>query len=230
MMIRLVNVSKVYDNGITALSNVNINIKAGDFVFLVGPSGAGKTTIIKLLIKEIEPTSGDIFVNDKNVTVLKRREIPYFRRNIGVVFQDFRLLPDRNVYDNIAFAMQVVGTPSKEIRRRVPLMLSLVNLSSKAYAYPNELSGGEQQRVVLARAIANNPPVLIADEPTGNLDPDTGWDIVNLLSEINRRGTTVIMATHAKEIVDAMRKRVIILKKGTVISDQEKGVYLDEVK
>ncbi|MDI3508026.1 MAG: cell division transport system ATP-binding protein [Clostridiales bacterium] len=229
-MIRLVNVSKVYDNGITALSNVNINIKAGDFVFLVGPSGAGKTTIIKLLIKEIEPTSGDIFVNDKNVTVLKRREIPYFRRNIGVVFQDFRLLPDRNVYDNIAFAMQVVGTPSKEIRRRVPLMLSLVNLSSKAYAYPNELSGGEQQRVVLARAIANNPPVLIADEPTGNLDPDTGWDIVNLLSEINRRGTTVIMATHAKEIVDAMRKRVIILKKGTVISDQEKGVYLDEVK
>lgn len=229
-MIRLVNVSKVYDNGITALSNVNMNIKAGDFVFLVGPSGAGKTTIIKLLIKEIEPTSGDIFVNDKNVTVLKRREIPYFRRNIGVVFQDFRLLPDRNVYDNIAFAMQVVGTPSKEIRRRVPLMLSLVNLSSKAYAYPNELSGGEQQRVVLARAIANNPPVLIADEPTGNLDPDTGWDIVNLLSEINRRGTTVIMATHAKEIVDAMRKRVIILKKGTVISDQEKGVYLDEVK
>ncbi|MDK2902230.1 MAG: cell division transport system ATP-binding protein [Clostridiales bacterium] len=229
-MIRLVNVSKVYDNGITALSNVNINIKAGDFVFLVGPSGAGKTTIIKLLIKEIEPTSGDIFVNDKNVTVLKRREIPYFRRNIGVVFQDFRLLPDRNVYDNIAFAMQVVGTPSKEIRRRVPLMLSLVNLSSKAYAYPNELSGGEQQRVVLARAIANNPPVLIADEPTGNLDPDTGWDIVNLLSEINRRGTTVIMATHAKEIVDAMRKRVIILKKGTVISDQEKGVYLDDVK
>jgi cell division transport system ATP-binding protein len=207
-----------------------MNIKAGDFVFLVGPSGAGKTTIIKLLIKEIEPTSGDIFVNDKNVTVLKRREIPYFRRNIGVVFQDFRLLPDRNVYDNIAFAMQVVGTPSKEIRRRVPLMLSLVNLSSKAYAYPNELSGGEQQRVVLARAIANNPPVLIADEPTGNLDPDTGWDIVNLLSEINRRGTTVIMATHAKEIVDAMRKRVIILKKGTVISDQEKGVYLDEVK
>jgi cell division transport system ATP-binding protein len=229
-MIRLVNVSKVYDNGVTALSNVNINIKAGDFVFLVGPSGAGKTTIIKLLLKEIEPTSGDIFVNDKNITVLKRREIPYFRRNIGVVFQDFRLLPDRNVYDNIAFAMQVVGTPSKEIRRRVPLMLSLVNLSSKAYAYPNELSGGEQQRVVLARAIANNPPVLIADEPTGNLDPDTGWDIVNLLSEINRRGTTVIMATHAKEIVDAMRKRVIILKKGTVISDQEKGVYLDEVK
>ncbi|MBZ4666751.1 cell division ATP-binding protein FtsE [Mahella sp.] len=229
-MIRLVNVSKVYDNGVTALSNVNINIKAGDFVFLVGPSGAGKTTIIKLLLKEIEPTSGDIFVNDKNVTVLKRKEIPYFRRNIGVVFQDFRLLPDRNVYDNIAFAMQVVGTPSKEIRRRVPLMLSLVNLSSKAYAYPNELSGGEQQRVVLARAIANNPPVLIADEPTGNLDPDTGWDIVNLLSEINRRGTTVIMATHAKEIVDAMRKRVIILKKGTVISDQEKGVYLDDVK
>ncbi|AEE95860.1 cell division ATP-binding protein FtsE [Mahella australiensis] len=229
-MIRLVNVSKVYDNGVTALSNVNINIKAGDFVFLVGPSGAGKTTIIKLLLKEIEPTSGDIFVNDKNITVLKRREIPYFRRNIGVVFQDFRLLPDRNVYDNIAFAMQVVGTPSKEIRRRVPLMLSLVNLSSKAYAYPNELSGGEQQRVALARAIANNPPVLIADEPTGNLDPDTGWDIVNLLSEINRRGTTVIMATHAKEIVDAMRKRVIILKKGTVISDQEKGVYLDEVK
>jgi cell division transport system ATP-binding protein len=229
-MIRLVNVSKVYDNGVTALSNVNINIKAGDFVFLVGPSGAGKTTIIKLLLKEIEPTSGDIFVNDKNVTVLKRKEIPYFRRNIGVVFQDFRLLPDRNVYDNIAFAMQVVGTPSKEIRRRVPLMLSLVNLSSKAYAYPNELSGGEQQRVVLARAIANNPPVLIADEPTGNLDPDTGWDIVNLLSEINRRGTTVIMATHAKEIVDVMRKRVIILKKGTVISDQEKGVYLDDVK
>jgi len=229
-MIRFVNVSKTYDNGATALLDVNINIKAGEFVFLVGPSGAGKTTIIKLLLKEIEPTTGNIFVNNKNVTSLKHKEIPYFRRNIGVVFQDFRLLPDRNVYDNIAFAMRVVGTSQREIRRRVPVLLSLINLSNKAYAYPNELSGGEQQRVVLARAIANNPPILIADEPTGNLDPDTGWEIVKLLGEINRRGTTVIMATHAKDIVDVMRRRVITLRKGKVISDQEKGMYLDDVK
>lgn len=227
-MIRMINVSKVYDNGVMALSNVNIDIKVGEFVFLVGPSGAGKTTIIKLLLKELEPTSGTILIDDKDITKLKRREIPYLRRSIGVVFQDFRLLPDRNVYDNVAFAMQVVGAPPKEIRRRVPLVLSLVKLSNKAYAYSHELSGGEQQRVVLARAIVNNPSILIADEPTGNLDPDTGWDIVSLLNEINRRGTTVIMATHAKDIVDAMRRRVITLRKGMVISDQEKGMYLDE--
>ena len=205
-MIEFINVSKEYKNGVKALSNVSLSIDKGEFVFLVGPSGAGKSTLIKLLLKEENPTSGTIYLNNKDITSVRNRKIPYIRRNIGVVFQDFRLLPNKTVYENIAFAMEIIGAPPKEIRRNVPMVLSMVDLSSKAHCYPDELSGGEHQRVAISRAIVNNPPVLIADEPTGNLDPDTAWEIMKVLRDINRRGTTILMATHAKDIVRCNEK------------------------
>jgi len=227
-MIEFSNVSKLYDNNVKALSEVNIKIEAGEFVFLVGPSGSGKSTFIKLLIKEIDPTIGEITVADKKLTKLTRSQTPYFRRRIGMVFQDFRLIPTLNVYENVAFAMRVVEASPKEIRRRVPMVLSLVGLSHKYKMFPNELSGGEQQRVSLARAIVNNPAVLIADEPTGNLDPETAKEIMDLLDDINRAGTTILMATHAKEIVDNMQKRVIAIEKGNIVRDEKRGSYEDE--
>ncbi|MDF2672107.1 MAG: ftsE [Clostridiales bacterium] len=224
-MIKLKNVSKVYKNNHIALSNVSISINKGEFVFVVGPSGAGKSTFIKLLMKEIEPTSGEVNVNGINVEKLKRKEVPYYRRNIGVVFQDFRLLADKTVFENVAFAMQIIETSSKDIKKRVPQVLALVRLSNKGNQYPSQLSGGEQQRVVLARALVNNPKLLICDEPTGNLDPDTSWGIMELLDDINKGGTTIVMATHAKDLVDRMKKRVIAIEKGVVVRDQQRGVY-----
>ncbi|TCW38046.1 cell division ATP-binding protein FtsE [Thermohydrogenium kirishiense] len=224
-MIKFVGVSKKYKNEIIAVSNINFTIDNGEFVFLVGPSGAGKSTILKLLLREEIPTTGSIFVDKKDITKLKRRDVPYLRRNIGVVFQDFKLLPNKTVYENIAFALQIVEAEPKYIRRRVPMVLSLVGLSDRANSYPQQLSGGEQQRVSIARAIVNEPSILVADEPTGNLDPDTSWEIVKLLSEINKRGTTVIMSTHAKDIVDLMKKRVIALEKGNIVRDEMRGAY-----
>ena len=223
-MIEFRNVSKKYDTGTEAIHNINFKINKGEFAFLVGSSGSGKSTIIKLILKEEEPTSGNIIINGKDTTFLKPSKIPYLRRSMGIVFQDFRLLPDKTVYENVAFAMYVVKATPKHIRRQVPMVLSLVGLANKAKVYPNELSGGEQQRVALARAIVNNPSMLIADEPTGNLDPNTAWDIMELLNDINLRGTTVVVATHAKDIVDKMNKRVIRISNGNIIRD-EKGGY-----
>lgn len=227
-MIEFKNVSKVYQSNHIALSNVTIEINKGEFVFIVGPSGAGKSTMIKLLMKEIEPTNGQIIVNGIDVNGLKRREIPYYRRNIGVVFQDFKLLQNKTVNENVAFAMRIVGASYREIKKRVPQILNVVGLSNKGNQYPNQLSGGEQQRVGLARALVNNPAILICDEPTGNLDPDTAWGIMELLDDINKSGTTILMATHAKDVVDKMKKRVIALEKGVVIRDQERGGYIYE--
>ncbi|HOV27103.1 MAG TPA: cell division ATP-binding protein FtsE [Pseudobacteroides sp.] len=227
-MISFENVTKIYQNGTLALTNINLKINKGDFAFIIGQSGSGKSTMIKLILKEEEATEGIITVNGFNVTTMGRKEIPYYRRSIGVVFQDFRLLPGKTVYENVAFAMQIVEALPKEIRRRVPMILGLVGLSNKAKVYPNQLSGGEQQRVALARALVNNPALLVADEPTGNLDPETSWEIMKLLTEINQMGTTVVVATHEKNIVDTMKKRVIALSKGEIIRDQEKGQYEDE--
>lgn len=228
-MIKFMNVSKEYGNGVNALSNIKLNIRKGEFVFLIGSSGAGKSTLIKLLLKEEEPTSGKIILNDKDITKVKNRRVPFIRRNIGVVFQDFRLLPNKTVYENVAFAMEIIGAHPKDIRRTVPMVLSMVDLSRKASSFPDQLSGGEHQRVAIARAIVNNPPVLIADEPTGNLDPDTAGEIMKVLSDINGRGTTVLMATHARDIVNKMKKRVIELERGKLIRDEEKGGYGNEV-
>ncbi|MCF6463846.1 cell division ATP-binding protein FtsE [Clostridium sp. Cult1] len=228
-MIKFINTSKEYKNGVKALSNINLTISKGEFVFLVGPSGAGKSTLIKLILKEEDPTEGKIYLNDMDITKVKNRKIPYIRRNVGVVFQDFRLLPNKTVYENVAFAMEIIGAHPKDIRRNVPMVLSMVDLSKKAHCYPDELSGGEHQRVAIARSIVNSPPILIADEPTGNLDPDTAWEIMKVLRDINRRGTTVLMATHAKDIVDIMKKRVIAIDGGKIIRDEEKGVYEHEL-
>ena len=222
-MIEFKNVSKVYDTGTEAVHNANFKIDKGEFVFLVGSSGSGKSTLIKLILKEEEPTKGNIIFNGKDTTFLKPKRVPFLRRSMGVVFQDFRLLPDKTVYENVAFAMYIVKATPRHIKRQVPMVLSLVGLSAKAKMYPNELSGGEQQRVALARALVNNPSMIIADEPTGNLDPDTAWEIMNLLNDINLRGTTVVMATHAKNIVDEMNKRVIHIDKGNIISDRKGG-------
>ena len=227
-MIEFNNVSKIFNNNVKALSNVSVKIDSGDFVFLVGPSGSGKSTFIKMLLKEIEPTMGSITVADKDLSEIKRNQIPYYRRKIGMVFQDFRLIPTLNVYENVAFAMRVVEASQKEIRKRVPMVLSLVGLSHKYKMFPSELSGGEQQRVSLARAIVNNPSVLIADEPTGNLDPDTANEIMELLDDINKSGTTIVMATHAKDIVDSMKKRVIAIEKGAIVRDDRRGMYENE--
>ena len=222
-MIEFRNVTKTYDTGTKAVKNANFLIEKGEFCFLVGTSGSGKSTLIKLILKEEEATSGNIIINGKDTTFLKPNRVPYLRRSMGVVFQDFRLLPDKTVYDNVAYAMYIVRATQRHIRRQVPMVLSLVGLSQKAKMYPNELSGGEQQR-----ALVNNPSMLIADEPTGNLDPDTAWDIMNLLNDINMRGTTVVVATHAKDIVDKMKKRVIHIEKGDIIRDDKKGGY-DEI-
>lgn len=227
-LIQLHNITKIYPNNVTALKNISLSIEKGEFVFIIGSSGSGKSTLLKLLLKEIEPTQGEIIINDKNITHLKKKEIPFLRRKLGVVFQDFRLLPNKTVYENVAFAMQIVEATPKEIRRNVPMVLSMVGLAKKARCYPNQLSGGEQQRTALARAIINNPPILICDEPTGNLDPVTSWEIMKLLKDINDRGTTVIIATHEKDIVDKMKKRVIEIKNGTLIRDLPKGGYSDE--
>jgi len=227
-MIEFINVKKVYPNDVVALNNVNVKINKGEFVFLVGQSGSGKSTFLKLILKEEDATEGTIFVNGYEVSGMKRRDIPYLRRSIGVVFQDFRLLPDKTVYENVAFAMRITEALPKEIRRQVPMALGLVGLSRKANAFPNQLSGGEQQRVAVARAIVNNPSILIADEPTGNLDPETAWEIMKLLVDINNRGTTVVVATHEKNIVDSLKKRVICIDKGTIIRDQQKGTYENE--
>lgn len=224
-MIELINISKRYKNGVMALSNINVKIDKGEFVFLVGPSGAGKSTLIKMLLKEVEPTQGRIIIDREDITYIHRRKVPYVRRKTGVVFQDFRLLENKTVYENVAFAMEIIESSPREIRRQVPMILSMVGLSDKAKAYPNQLSGGEQQRVSIARAIINSPPILIADEPTGNLDPETSWEIMKLLRNINRRGTTIVMATHAKDIVDLMQQRVIALEKGNVARDEKGGSY-----
>lgn len=229
-MVEFTNVTKKYSNGTLALNDVNIKIDKGEFVFIVGQSGSGKSTLIKLMLKEEDPTEGEVVVNGYNINTMPRNEIPNLRRSLGVVFQDFRLLPNKTVYENVAFAMEITEALPKEIRRQVPMALALVGLSRKANALPNQLSGGEQQRAALARALVNNPALLIADEPTGNLDPETSWDIMKLLSEINQRGTTVIIATHEKNIVDEMKKRVIAINKGVIVRDQEKGSYKNEDK
>ena len=226
-MIVLDNVCKTYSTGVSALNGVNLRIHKGEFVFIVGSSGSGKTTLFKLLLKELEPTSGRIYINSQNIGPLRRRKIPKMRRGMGVVFQDFRLLKDRNIYENIAFAQRVIGKPAKVIRESVPQMLTLVGLADKAEAFPNELSGGEQQRVSLARALVNNPPILLADEPTGNLDPTNAWEIMMLLEDINKRGTTVVVVTHNQDIVERMQKRVITIDKGVVVSDEKGGITND---
>ena len=229
-MIELQNVSKVYSNGAIGLNNVSLHIQKGEFVFITGNSGSGKSTFLKLLFKEIDPNRGKIIINKRDITKLSRKQIPYLRRDLGMVFQDFRLLPNKTVYENVAFAMQIVGAPAREIRRNVPIVLGLVGLARKARCYPNELSGGEQQRTALARAIVNNNPILIADEPTGNLDPATSWEIMNCLQDINKRGVTVIMATHEREIVNALKKRVIEISNGEISKDVQEGGYDDEVE
>ena len=226
-MIKLEHVSKSYTAGIPALNDVSLDIEEGEFVFIVGDSGSGKSTLIKLLLKELEPTEGTITINNKKLNKIKRRQIPKFRRNIGVVFQDFRLLKDRNIYDNVAFAQKVIGESNRSIKKYVPSMLSMVGLAAKYRSYPRQLSGGEQQRVAIARALINEPKILLADEPTGNLDNHNAWEIMKLLEEINSRGTTVVVVTHNLEIVKAMNKRVITMKKGVVVEDSE-GDYSDE--
>ena len=228
-MIDLQGVSKLYPNNVLALRDINLRIDPGEFVFLVGASGAGKSTLIKMLLCQEKPTRGEIRVMGRLLNRLRRREISLYRRKIGVVFQDFKLLPQRTVFENVAFALRVIEAPAKEIRRRVPAALEMVGLLDKQSHYPNQLSGGEQQRVALARAIINNPLLLIADEPTGNLDPKNSWDVTNLLVDINRRGTTVIMASHAMDIVNAMNRRVIMLERGTLVKDQEGGAYALEI-
>ena len=228
-MIEFRNVNKKYSTGTEAVKNANFTIEKGEFAFLVGASGSGKSTLIKLILKEEQATKGKIVIDGKDITHIKKSRIPYLRRSMGVVFQDFRLLPDKTVYENVAFAMYIVNANPKHIKRQVPMVLNLVGLSDKEKMYPNELSGGEQQRVALARALVNNPSMIIADEPTGNLDPKTAWDIMTLLNDINARGTTVVMATHAEDIVNQMRKRVIQIDKGIIIRDDKKGGYNGEV-
>lgn len=224
-MIQFQQVSKVYTNGVAALNNINLYIDKGEFVFLVGPSGAGKTTFMKMVIRRERPTEGLVYVGRKNLSQMRESEIPVFRRNIGVIFQDYKLLPNKTIFENVAFALEVIEASRRDILRQVPAVLDLVGLKDRARVFPSELSGGEQQRVSLARSIVNRPLLLLADEPTGNLDPDTSWGIMDLLLEINKRGTTIIMATHNKGIVDRMRKRVLALESGNLIRDEQKGVY-----
>jgi len=227
-IIALDHVTMKYPTGTIALNDVSLNIEEGEFVFIVGSSGSGKTTMMELLLRELVPTKGKIEVAGFNYNKIKPRQIPKVRRKIGVVFQNFRLLKDRTVYENVAFAQRVIETPSRYIRRQVPAMLTMVGLADKYKSYPKQLSGGEQQRVAIARALVNKPDIILADEPTGNLDPKNSWEIMNLLEEINAKGTTVVVVTHNKEIVDVMKKRVITLKKGVIVSDVEKGGYIDE--
>lgn len=224
-MIQFQDVSKVYPNGAVALTNINLQIEKGEFVFLVGPSGAGKTTFMKMIIRRELATKGLVLVGRKNLNRMKESEVPVFRRNIGFIFQDYKLLPNKTVFENVSFALEVIEASKKEIMKQVPAVLELVGLKEKAQIFPSELSGGEQQRVSLARAIVNRPLLLLADEPTGNLDPETSWGLMDLLTEINKRGTTIIMATHNKAIVDKMKRRVIALEGGIIIRDELKGVY-----
>lgn len=224
-MIEFVNVVKKYDHGVCAMDNVNLRIEKGEFVFLVGPSGSGKSTFLKLMIKEEEPSAGKILIDGKDITRLKKKDIPYLRRKIGFVFQDFRLLYDRTVAENITFALRIVEASEKEIKTQLRTVLQMVGLTGKENYYPNQLSGGEQQRVALARALATKPPILIADEPTGNLDPQTAEEIFKTLLEINARGTTILVVTHAKDIVNELSKRVIALDHGKVVKDDARGVY-----
>ena len=224
-MIELNDVTKIYKNGVIGIENFNLKIDKGEFAFIVGNSGSGKSTLLKLLLKELEASKGSVKINGDEIVGLKRKQIPKLRRSMGVVFQDFRLLPKKNIYENVAFALEVTESSIKDIRRNVPVALSMVGLAKKARMYPDQLSGGEQQRVALARAIVNDPQILIADEPTGNLDPSTSWEIMKLLDDINHRGTTVIVATHDKEIVNVMKRRVVELKHGKIIRDEQEGRY-----
>ena len=224
-MIKLEHVSKSYSAGIPALNDVSLNIEEGEFVFVVGDSGSGKSTLIKLLLKELEPTEGTITINGRKLNKIRRRQIPKFRRNIGVVFQDFRLLKDRNIYDNVAFAQKVIGESNRSIKKNVPKLLSMVGLAAKYRSYPRQLSGGEQQRVAIARALINKPKILLADEPTGNLDANNAWEIMKLMEEINEQGTTVVVVTHNLDIVKAMNKRVITMQKGVVVDDTASDHY-----
>lgn len=227
-MIYLYNISKIYDNGVKGLDDLTLQIIRGEFVFLVGPSGAGKSTLMKILSREELPTRGHIVFNGRNLSRLKKKDVPYYRRRIGMVFQDFRLLPNKTVFENVAFALEITGHSGRDIKRDVPTVLKQVGLEKKAAMRPAQLSGGEQQRTCVARAIVNKPALILADEPTGNLDPDTSWELMQLLKDINRQGTTVVMATHAWDIVDTMKKRVIALSGGRVIRDEERGVYAHE--
>lgn len=227
-MIDLIDVCKSYGKAQPAVNHLNLHVDKGEFVFIVGSSGSGKSTLIKMLLKELDATSGSIVVNGQKLEEMKRRRVAKYRRTLGVVFQDFRLLKDRNVYENVAFAQRVIGRPTRVIRKRVPEVLTVVGLAEKYKSRPKELSGGEQQRVALARALVNRPDILLADEPTGNLDPQTALEIMKLLEEINERGTTVIVVTHNKEIVNAMRKRVVAMRKGVIISDEQEGEYHED--
>ena len=227
-MIDLKDVSKAYPNGVHALNHVNLHIDKGEFVYVIGATGSGKSTLIKVLNGEIVPDEGTVIVGGVNVGALKHRKVPYYRRNVGCVFQDYRLLPKLTVYENIAFALRVTETPTKVIKKKVPAALSLVGLAQKYKSFPKELSGGEQQRVAIARAIVNEPAILLADEPTGNLDPTNSWEIMSLLKEANERGTTVLVVTHNQEIVNEMNERVITMKQGVIVSDEQKGGYIDE--
>ena len=224
-MINLVDVTKSYGKGLPAVNHANLHINKGEFVFVVGSSGSGKSTLIKLLLRELDATSGNIVVNGERLKGMKHRKVAKYRRKLGVVFQDFRLLKDRNVYENVAFAQRVIGKPTRVIRRRVPEVLQEVGLAGKYKSFPDELSGGEQQRVAIARALVNRPDILLADEPTGNLDPATSMEIMELLDRINGRGTTVLVVTHNKEIVNAMKKRVVTMHEGVIVSDEEEGEY-----
>ncbi len=227
-MIEMQDVWKEYPNGTVALSGVSVHITKGEFVYVVGPSGAGKSTFIKLMYREEKPTKGHIFVNGFNLERLRNRKVPLLRRNIGVVFQDFKLLPKLTAYENVAFALEVIGSHRRNMRRRIKDVLEWVGLSDKQDVLPNQMSGGEQQRVAVARALVNNPQVIIADEPTGNLDPETSWGIMRLFQRINDRGTTIVMATHNKEIVNTMRKRVLAVENGQIVRDEQKGLYVYE--
>ena len=225
LMIHMKNVTKVYENGAVALNNINVDIRKGEFVFLVGSSGAGKSTFIKMLFREVLPTSGILTVNGRDVIRMANKEVPYLRRSLGVIFQDYRLLPEKTVYENISFAMQVIEAPRRLMQRSVNSVLDSVGLRDKYKCFPHQLSGGEQQRVAIARAIVNNPSIVIADEPTGNLDPETSWGIMDIFQRINAAGTTIVMATHDKTIVDAMQRRVIAIEDGQIVRDEAQGGY-----
>ena len=225
LMIHMKNVTKVYENGAVALNNINVDIRKGEFVFLVGSSGAGKSTFIKMLFREVLPSSGILTVNGRDVICMDNKEVPYLRRSLGVIFQDYRLLPDKTVYENISFAMQVIEAPRRLMQRSVNSVLDIVGLRDKYKCFPHQLSGGEQQRVAIARAIVNNPSIVIADEPTGNLDPETSWGIMDIFQRINAAGTTIVMATHDKTIVDAMQRRVIAIEDGQIVRDEAQGGY-----
>lgn len=224
-LIQMKNISKVYENGTVALSHVDVSIEKGEFVFIVGSSGAGKSTFIRLLFREVLPSEGELIVNGHDVVNMDHGDVPYLRRGLGVIFQDYRLLPDKTVAENVAFAMQVIEAPSREIQHRVNNVLNIVGLREKYKSFPEQLSGGEQQRVAIARAIVNNPAIVIADEPTGNLDPETSWEIMDIFRHINAGGTTIVMATHDKDIVNTMKRRVIAIEDGMIVRDQARGVY-----